>query len=150
MHYRLYRPTDFPQLYAIELNCFQPPIRFSRRYMHQLIANPNSATWIAEEDQQMAAFAIVDWTREATQTTAYIQTIEVAPAHRNRGIATQLLSRIEASANSAGAATIALHVAETNAPALHLYQAHGYQPQGREENYYYRGLHALLYAKPLA
>ena len=51
MHYRLYRPADFPQLYAIELACFQPPIRFSRRYMQRLIANPDSATWIAERSR---------------------------------------------------------------------------------------------------
>ena len=48
MHYRLYLPADFPQLYAIEQLCFQPPIRFPRPYMRQLIANPDSATWIAE------------------------------------------------------------------------------------------------------
>ncbi len=149
MHYRLYRPSDFPQLYAIELACFQPPIRFSRRYMHQLIANPDSATWIAEEEDQMTGFAIADWSTHATQTIAYIQTLEVAPAHRNRGIATELLHRLETSAIAAGAHILWLHVAETNAPAIRLYQSHGFQPQSREENYYTHSLHALILSKPL-
>ena len=157
MHYRLYQSADFPQLYAIELLCFQPPFRFSRRYMQQLIANPNSATWIAEsriaeakpaeQEREMTAFAIVEWSTEDAQTTAYIQTLEVAPAHRKRGIATELLSLLETSASTAGASAIALHVAESNTAAIHLYQSHGYQPHGREENYYATGIHALIYKK---
>jgi ribosomal-protein-alanine N-acetyltransferase len=125
--------------------------------MRQLIANPNSATWIAEcspaesisaeESQQMTGFAIVDWSQKPHQTIAYIQTLEVAPAHRKRGIATELLRRLESSAIAAGAQILGLHVAEENLPAIHLYQAHGFQPQGREVNYYAPGIPALLFAK---
>jgi ribosomal-protein-alanine N-acetyltransferase len=149
MLYRLYRPEDFPQLYAIEQACFELHFRFPRRYMRQLVDSADSATWIAEEDQQMAGFAIVEWVWESDQTIAYIQTVEVAQAHRNRGIATELLHRIEASSKAAGANTLWLHVAETNASAIRLYQAHGYLPKGREEDYYAPGLPALIYAKPL-
>jgi ribosomal-protein-alanine N-acetyltransferase len=150
MHYRLYRPADFPQLYAIELACFEPPIRFSRRYMQQLIADPDSATCIAEENAQVTGFAIVNWAEHDTQTIAYIQTIEVAPAHRRLGIATELLHRLEASAITAGAKILWLHVAETNTSAIRLYQTHGFQPQSREENFYTRSLHALILSKILA
>jgi ribosomal-protein-alanine N-acetyltransferase len=149
MLYRLYLPADFPQLYAIEQLCFQPPFRFPRRYMQQLLSSPAAATWIAEEHQEMTAFAIIEWSTEGTQTVAYIQTLEVAPAHRKRGIATQLLHRLETSATAAGASAISLHVAEQNTPAIHPYLSHGYMPQGREENYYAQGIAALTYFKPL-
>ena len=149
MHYRLYRPGDFPQLYAIEQLCFQPPFRFPRRYMQQLVTSPTAATWIAEEDEQMTAFAIVEWSSDSENTTAYIQTLEVAPSQRKRGIATQLLHRLETSASTAGATAIGLHVAEQNTPAIHLYQAHGYQPHGREVHYYAQGIPALTFTKPL-
>jgi ribosomal-protein-alanine N-acetyltransferase len=149
MHYRAYQPGDFPQLYAIEQECFQPPFRFPRRYMQQLVTSPAAATWIAEENEQMTAFAIVEWTSESGNTIAYIQTLEVAPAHRKRGIATELLHRLETSASTAGATAISLHVAESNASAIHLYHAHGYQPQGKEENYYAHGIPALTYFKTL-
>lgn len=159
MHYRLYGPADFPQLYAIEQLCFQPPFRFPRRYMQQLVSSRDSATWLAEsrlaesnpakDAPQMTGFAIVEWSSESETTIAYIQTLEVAPAHRQRGIATELLRRLETSAITAGASAIGLHVAETNAAAIHLYQAHGYQPQGRKENYYAEGIHALTYLKPI-
>jgi ribosomal-protein-alanine N-acetyltransferase len=149
MLYRLYRTGDFPQLYAIELACFQPPFRFGPRTMRQLVGCLDSATWIAEEDRQMAGFAIADWTQDAGQTVAYIQTVEVAPNHRGRGIASELLRLIESSARAAGAQVLWLHVAEQNAPAVRLYRAHGYLCQGREEDYYAPGLPALVYVKSL-
>ena len=40
MLYRLYQPGDFAALYAVEELCFEPPFRFSRAYMRQLIAKP--------------------------------------------------------------------------------------------------------------
>ncbi len=150
MNYRLYRPEDFTQLYAIERVCFQAPFRFSRHYMRELVESSNSATWIAEGDHQMAGFAIVEWTEEEGLAIAYIQTIEVAPAKRNRGIAGELLRRLETSARAAGAQVLSLHVAEANDAGIHLYIAHGYLPQGREENYYGSGIPALIYAKPLS
>ena len=42
-----------------------------------------------------------------------------------------------------------LHVDAENAPAIRLYQAHGYQKQGREEHYYARHRPAEIYSKPL-
>ena len=149
MDYRLYREDDFTELYKIELVCFAPPFRFSRNIMRQLIRDPASATWIAEEQEQMAGFAIIFWAQPPEQPLAYIQTLEVAPSHRKRGIAGQLLRRLEESARIAGAHVIWLHVAETNTPAIRLYEAHGYRQQGREEDYYANGIAALLYAKPI-
>ncbi|HEY3704169.1 MAG TPA: N-acetyltransferase [Terracidiphilus sp.] len=147
---RLYRPSDFPTLYAIEELCFQPPLRFPRPYMRSVIDSPDSATWIAEESDQMAGFAIVDWSGPAADRYAYIQTLEVSPQHRRRGIARELLTRLESSARSAGAAAIWLHVDAENAPAIRLYEAHRYQQQGREEHYYARRRAAYVYSKPLA
>ncbi len=149
MDYRLYREDDFAQLYDIELACFEPPIRFSRQTMRRFLADTASATWIAEEHWQMTGFAIVYWAQPPEQPLAYIQTIEVAPAQRNRGIARELLHRVEDSAQTAGAHVIWLHVAESNAAAIRLYERHGYSLQGREDHYYAQGIPALLYAKAI-
>ena len=97
----------------------------------------------------MAGFAVIFWGKSPEQPLAYIQTIEVAPAQRKRGVASELLRLVEESAKSADAHVIWLHVAETNASAIRLYQSHGYSEQGREENYYAKGIPALLYAKPI-
>jgi len=149
MHYRLYQPEDFAQLYAIEEACFQPPFRFGRRYMQQLVSRSNAATWIAEEGERMDGFAIVEWTRETGRVVAYIQTLEVAPERRGRGVGGELLRRVEDSARAAGAQAIWLHVHEQNAAAIRIYQAHSYLCEGREEDYYAPGNTALIYGKPL-
>jgi ribosomal protein S18 acetylase RimI-like enzyme len=153
MPYRLYRAADFPQLYAIEELCFQPPLRFPRAYMRRVIENPDSATWIAEEiaeeSERMTGFAIVEWAGLAGDRHAYIQTLEVSSEFRRGGIARELLTRLEQSAQAAGAVSIWLHVDAENAPAIHLYESHGYQKQGREEHYYARHRAAEIYSKPL-
>jgi len=150
MNFRLYSDDDFSQLYEIELLCFEPPIRFSRQTMLKLLADPDSATWVAEDQERMAGFAIVYWSHPPEQPLAYIQTLEVAPTQRNRGIARELLRRVEESAKAAGAHVIWLHVAETNTPAIRLYESHGYRLQGRQADYYAKGIPARLYAKPIA
>jgi ribosomal-protein-alanine N-acetyltransferase len=149
VHFRLYQPSDFAQLYAIEEICFEPPLRFGRRYMRQLIANPNAATWIAEEDDLLTGFAIVEWTLEPIHSAAYIQTLEVSPQHRRRGVGLELLRRLEGSAIEAGARLIWLHVDVENESAIRLYRAEGYQQKGRHENYYARHRPAEIYLKQL-
>ena len=149
MLFRPYKPEDFVALYAIEERCFQAPLSFSRRTMRQLVNSPHAATWIAEDDERMAGFSIVQWAEEAGRVIAYIQTIEVAPEQLRQGIGNELLRRIEASARAAGAQTIWLHVDAANAGAIGLYEANGYRSEGREENYYAQGRAALIYAKPL-
>ena len=149
MHYRLYQPADFAQLYAIEEVCFQPPLRFGRRMMRELIESPSSAVWVADEDGRLAGFAIVEWNLEPGHSTAYIPTIEVLPQQRRRGIGVELLHRLEASALSAGAGLIWLHVDAENDPAIGLYRAEGYRQQGRHEHYYARYRAAEIYMKEL-
>lgn len=149
MKYRLFESEDFDDLFAIEEVCFQPPHRFARSYMRQLVEWPDTATWVAEEDGQLAGFAIVEWSQQVGGLAAYIQTIEVLPQQRGRGAGAELMRRLEGSANAEGAAEIWLHVDETNMAAIRLYCAHGYVNAGRTENYYARGRAAEIYIKRL-
>lgn len=147
MEYRLYHPGDFAALYAVEELCFQPPIRFSRATMSGFIGNRGTATWIAAEDAQLIAFAIVEWPEDAEGEAAYIVTLETHPDWRRRGIGSELLCRSEQSARDAGAHTIWLHVDAENAVAIQLYESRGYERKGREKNFYSRNRDALVYAK---
>lgn len=150
MEYRLFKPGDFAALYSIEEVCFQPPHRFSRGYMRQLISQADAATWIVEQNGQMCGFGLVEWTREGDDVLAYVQTLEVLPEFRGLGLGGELMRRLEGSARAADARTIWLHVDAENGPAIRVYEKDGYQPQGREEEYYGRGRAALIYAKALS
>src|ERR1035437_7327308 len=149
MLYRCYLPEDFTALYAIEEICFQPPFRFDVDYMLQLVQSSSSATWIAEQDNRMVGFTIVDWSGARIGTERYIQTIEVIPSERGLGVGRELLARVEESAMSAGCKLIWLHVDAANAGAIHLYEARGYTLEGKAENYYARRRAALIYCKLL-
>ena len=101
--------------------------------MRQLVSRFDVAAWIAEEDGRMTGFAVVEWARRKSGVTAYIQTIEVVPEARGRGVGRQLLGRIEAA----------------NVGAIRLYETQGYSCLGRQENYYPLGRAALIYKKRL-
>lgn len=149
MDYRLYKADDFQAIYAIEELCFQPPFRFGRSYMRRLVGAPNAATWIAEDDGGMAGFVVVEWTQEIGGVSAYIETIEVAPQYRGRGIGGELLRCSERAARNVGASVAWLHVDKGNAAAIRLYEAHGYRFHGEEDHFYAPGRGALLYRKSL-
>ena len=149
MNYRLFQPDDFHDLYAIEELCFQPPQRFTRRYMRQLVASPDAATWIAEEHGRMVAFAIVEWAQQITGVVAYIATLEVLPERRGSGIGAELLRRLEGSANAERAIQIWLHVDVENTAAIRLYERSGYRNTDRVDHYYARNRPAAIYLKNL-
>ncbi|HVZ85266.1 MAG TPA: N-acetyltransferase [Terracidiphilus sp.] len=149
MHYRPYEPGDFDALYAIEEACFQPPFRYSRRHVRQLIDAESSATWIAQAKDAIAGFAIVEWARGDAGIGAYIPTIEVAPQFRKQGIGDELMRLMEASARAAGAQEIRLHVALENTAAMRLYERHGYVCLGTKEHFYAPDRGAHVYGKRL-
>jgi len=149
MRYRRFEHEDFEELYSIEEVCFQPPERFSRKYIEQLVRKPAAATWVAEESSNLCGFAIVEWSKQPAGLLAYIATIEVLPEMRGRGIGAELLCRAESSAQAAEAGEVWLHVNVGNASAIRLYEAHGYRNVGEAERYYPRGETAKIYRKHL-
>lgn len=149
MLFRLYQPSDFAQLYAIEEACFEPPFRFSRAYMRSLLRSAETVAWVAEDNGRLAAFAIIEWSGAPGDIVGYIQTIEVSPDYRRRGIGLELVRRLELSAREAGAKQIWLHVDAENDPAIRLYRSEGYEHKARHAHYYARTRDAEIYCKQL-
>ena len=80
---------------------------------------------------------------------AEILTLAVAPGARRHGFARTLMVAAMARAAAAGAAAMLLEVAETNAPALALYESLGFAAVGRRRDYYGPGQDALVLRAPL-
>ena len=140
---RGYRPGDWKAMYALDVVCFEAPFRFSQREMRRLAEGHGAAVVLADAATVLAGFCIAqlegDW--------AYVVTLDVAPAWRRQGVAAQLMTEVETQVQTAGVHGIALHVYNGNAGAIRFYERMGYGRVGLAENFYGRGLDALVYQK---
>ncbi len=66
----------------------------------------------------------------------YISNVAVCPDYRRRGAADALLGALELRARALLLSFLTLEVRESNAPAIALYEKHGYRVAGRRKNYY--------------
>ena len=63
----------------------------------------------------------------------------VAESHRRQGIGTKLLAEAVAWARTVGVRKLELHVFPWNEPAVHLYEAFGFEREGYRKQHYARG-----------
>ena len=148
MQVRLFKPADFPALYAVEGLCFAPPFRFTRRAMRRFSEQPGAITLLAHTDAQppqLAGFVIA----HMEGRTAYIVTLDVTASFRRRGLARTLMQETESRTRASGAQEIALHVFTGNTNAIAFYESLGYERLRMAEHFYARGIHALVYRKRL-
>jgi ribosomal-protein-alanine N-acetyltransferase len=157
---RSYRPGDWQAMHMLDLICFEPVFQFSRRAMRGFAEAPGAVTVLAEtqrelaeaerelanSESELAGFCLT----QLEDRTGYVVTLDVALAWRRRGLASRLMAEVESKLHSAGAMHMELHVFTGNAGAIRFYESIGYTQTGVAENFYARGLHALLYRKKLA
>jgi ribosomal-protein-alanine N-acetyltransferase len=150
MRLREYSSDDLGPIFALDEVCFEPPFRFSARAMRQFAEARNALTVVAEAaDGEIAGFCIAHVERAKEGLTAYIVTLDVAPKRRRRGLARQMMQRIEERARDSGCETIALHVSVENAGAIAFYAREGYEQTRMVRSFYGLGRHAYVYRKPL-
>ena len=95
---------------------------------------------------QMAGFVCV---LVGEDGAAHITTIGVAPEHRRRGLAEQLLSHLEHSLKAKKVGAIVLEVRISNTAAQNLYRLSGFSVVQRISNYYNNGEDGFLMMKSL-
>ncbi|MFF1479124.1 GNAT family N-acetyltransferase [Streptomyces sp. NPDC058301] len=113
--------------------------------------DPNDRAFVAVgPDGCLAGFTAVSyapWNRRLT-----IEDIEVAPAHRGRGIGRALMGHAVEFARERGAGHIWLEVSNINAPAIHAYRRMGFIFCGLDMSLYdgtsSSGEHALYMSMP--
>ena len=146
---RGYRSGDAEAMYALDLECFEPPFRFTQRAMRRFAERQDAIVLIAEDTERTAepggltGFVIA----HMEGTTAYIVTLDVAAKVRRRGLARRLMSETELRALNAGAQEIALHVFTGNTGAISFYESLGYDRVRMAEDFYARGVHGMVYRK---
>lgn len=75
---------------------------------------------------------------------AEVQTIAVRESAQGKGVGTELLTSLLAAAIEHGCNRIMLETRAENAPAIALYEKHGFVINGRRPNYYALGVDAVL------
>jgi len=131
---RTFIPQDLDRIVTIEKNCFLPPQTYSKKQLHYLITKANSLTLVECINTELRGFIIV--LLRSGSTTAGIETINVDPSHRGKGIASRLLHSISENLTYRGLKNIKLEVSMGNISAIQLYKKMGYQTISVLPNYY--------------
>jgi ribosomal protein S18 acetylase RimI-like enzyme len=131
---QLANADEIDDIFEIEQRCFPGKIAYSKRQLEYLILNANSDCLVEKQDGIIRAFLIVTYRRRSL--TCNIETIDVDPAFKNKGIGLKLLEAAEIDMKRRGMRWSRLEVSEGNEAALVLYRKAGYKFKERIEGYY--------------
>jgi [ribosomal protein S18]-alanine N-acetyltransferase len=147
--FRNYRATDLDAMFRLDEVCFTEEFRFDRESMREFAEEPNAVVQVAEKVcGEIVGFVIAHI--EASELRAYVVTLDVAPDHRQRGLAMRLMREAEACAVAAGVRWMQLHVFTGNNAAVRFYERIGYERISVRRGYYGgAGLDAIVYRKDL-
>ena len=131
--------ADVAVLAALHASCFEDA--WSPQSMLEVMSSPGVRAWIAvvgaprsvaPTGELPVGFAIA----RAIQDEAELLSIGVVEKYRRQHLATQLLAQVIDFVAARGVHKLFLEVAEDNAGAQTLYQAHGFARVGRRPDYY--------------
>lgn len=152
MHFRSYTPSDIEAMCRLDTVCFAEPFRFDCQTMQQF-AEAHGAIVVLVEDEgrtRLIGFTILHLEGSASDSRAYVVTIDVSPEHRCRGVGAAMLDRAEDRARSGGAVTVSLHVSAENLAAISFYERQHYLRVGRVKRFYREAdQDAIHFAKPI-
>lgn len=120
-----------PQLTALEQICF-PADPWSETLYRTALDNPAVAVLLAQgENGALLGYAVLSTVLDEGN----LDNIAVAPEARRNGVADALLSALTAFGRE-HLTCLMLEVRASNAPAIALYEKHGFAAVGRRKNYY--------------
>lgn len=123
--------AHLPQVAALENICF-PADPWSEALFREALDNPSAAILLAQgEGGALLGYAVL----AAVLDEGNLDNIAVAPAARRQGVADALLSAITGFGRE-NLSRLTLEVRASNAPAIALYEKHGFAAVGRRKNYY--------------
>jgi len=149
MRFRSYHTDDLEEMFLLDEACFEAPFRFSKAMMRRF-AEARKARVVIAEKSGLAGFCIVHVERVDDGRMGYVVTLDVAERCRRKGLAAELMRRVEAEAREAGCCAMVLHVFVGNDAAIQFYERSGYERQEKAEGFYGQGGDAWVYRKTLS
>ena len=132
---RIARSDDYERIVELERLCFLKEHAYSRRQLRYLLTKANSTIFVETTDVIIRGFLIILYRRGTT--VAGIETINVDPMFRKKGVGLRLLSAAEDLLREKGIHRIRLEVAITNQAAVRLYERAGFQKSMLLKKYYH-------------
>jgi ribosomal-protein-alanine N-acetyltransferase len=127
-------PNDLERIIAIEKICFPKELAYTRRQLRYLLMKANSTVLIEKNGTLLRGFIIILY-RRGTKV-AGIETINVDPEYRKKGIGHRLLTTAEERIRKKGFQKIRLEVSTTNHAAIALYKNAGFKKTALLKKYY--------------
>lgn len=144
------RPLTVAQLdecWRLDQRCFIDGEAYSRETFEYLLTAPESVSYRAVmTDGSMVGFIVGIIEPDAT---GHITTLGVAPEHRRRGVARNMLMKVEDGFRRRQVRILRLEVRSINIGAQDLYRQLGYAVTQRLPRYYSNGGDGLLMIKSL-
>jgi len=144
---REFRREDFDRVWEIDQECFPPGIAYPRRVLAAYLAEPGTATLVAERDGEILGYVVA---ARGRSETGHIITLDVTARARRAGLGSELMAAAEARLKAAGCRAVLLETAVDNSAALAFYKRHGYAVLRTLPRYYEGSVDALLLEKRLA
>lgn len=122
---------DLPAVAELEKRCF-PADPWSGELFREALYNPAVTVLLARgEDGSILGYAVLSTVLDEGS----LDNIAVHPEHRRRGVADALLGVLTGFGRE-HLSVLLLEVRASNAPAIALYEKHGFAAVGRRKNYY--------------
>ena len=136
---------NLKEVLNLNLRCFNRGENYTKHTFKHLLTAPNVLSYrIVTAEKQIAGFVFIVVTNDSV---GHITTIAVAPEHRNRGLAKQLLQHSERALAKKGFDSVVLEVRVSNYIAQNLYHRLGYTIIQKLNGYYANGEDAYLMSK---
>lgn len=129
---RPYEARDFPAIHKLDLACFVPGISYSKWTLQHFLDLDSADCLIAEEGKQLAGFILA----ESNPPLAHIITLDIAAAHRRKGVGSTLLREMEQHFAYRGVVSVLLETAVDNEGAVAFWRRHGYSAEAVLKRYY--------------
>jgi ribosomal-protein-alanine N-acetyltransferase len=121
------------------------PWNWTPRRVAKSIAEISTNVAVVRQGDTLVGFAIMQYGEDE----AHMVLLAVHPAHRRKGVASALLSWLEATTRVAGIDLIRLEARAQNASAISFYRKHGFIGLGLRKGYYLGVEDAVRMAKDL-
>ncbi len=130
---RLASKLDLHALDEVEKTCFDYD-RLSTRSLSHWIKSENGIFVVAEQAEKLLGYGLV-WCHKGTRLSR-LYSVAVLPSQRGKGLARQLIQRLEILAAERGHIFMRLEVSKKNTAAIGLYESYGYRVFGEYTDYY--------------